>query len=487
EYDFIINHSNVGQTDIGAYASQKKGKFGYSILALVNFQKAYDVDKDNFSELPKSNNFTINPKLYYYPDNRTTLMIGNSFTRGKNRGGDMQVIDGKTDTNHVYFEENNTVRNTSTFELERKYQNKSSLKIKQGLTFFDRKINIPDYIFSGLSTNTFTDVSYVLNKLQHTVIAGVNALYEKFTETNSFRDQTTKSFTGGVYILDTWDISSWIKIESGIRADNVNYSNINFHKNQIFILPRVSGLFKISDKISSRVGGGLGYKIPTIFTEQTEAMQYQHVLPLDNVTAEKSAGITADVNYKARISGNLHVSINHLFFYTQINKPLVLQKDIGGNYFFSNASKPVQSGGFETNIKFIYRNDLKLFIGYTFLDAKADYPGGKQLLPLVPKDKLNLSLIYEKEDNFKIGLEGYLTGNQYLYNGSRTPSFWEFGAMAQKTIQKIALFINFENFTDQRQSKYKTVVNPPHNNPTFDDIWNHTEGFVFNGGIKIKL
>jgi outer membrane receptor for ferrienterochelin and colicins len=51
----------------------------------------------------------------------------------------------------------------------------------------------------------------------------------------------------------------------------------------------------------------------------------------------------------------------------------------------------------------------------------------------------------------------------------------------------VSLFINFENFTDQRQSNYKRVVNPPNNTPTFDEIWNHTEGFVFNGGLKIKL
>ena len=59
--------------------------------------------------------------------------------------------------------------------------------------------------------------------------------------------------------------------------------------------------------------------------------------------------------------------------------------------------------------------------------------------------------------------------------------------MAQKTFGKFSFYINFENFTDERQSKYKTVVNPPHNNPKFDDIWNHAEGFVVNGGLKIKL
>ena len=134
----------------------------------------------------------------------------------------------------------------------------------------------------------------------------------------------------------------------------------------------------------------------------------------------------------------------------------------------------------------IYKQDLKLFLGYTYTNTKAGYLEQNQFLPLVPKDKLNLALVYEKEANFKLGLEAYLTGNQYLNNGSQTPSFWEFGFMGEKTFGKIAVFVNFENFTDQRQSKYKRVVNPPNTNPTFDDIWNHMEGFVVNGGIKIR-
>lgn len=153
----------------------------------------------------------------------------------------------------------------------------------------------------------------------------------------------------------------------------------------------------------------------------------------------------------------------------------------------SAAAKPVISSGFETNMKFIFKEDLKLFIGYTFTNAKATYLTTNQFLPLLPKNKPNLTLMCEKEENFKLGLEGYFTDRQYLYNGARTPSYWEFGFMAQKTFKKISVFVNFENFTDERQSNYKAVVNPPHNNPSFDDIWNHTEGFVINGGLKLKL
>ncbi|MGK4567445.1 hypothetical protein [Flavobacterium sp. 3HN19-14] len=180
-------------------------------------------------------------------------------------------------------------------------------------------------------------------------------------------------------------------------------------------------------------------------------------------------------------------SVNQMFFYTSINNPLVLQNDGLGNVFFVNEKDPVVSHGFETNLKFIYREDFKLFVGYTFTDAKAKYLTSNQFLPLLPKNKLNMTLLYEKERNFKFGLEGYFTDRQYLYNGTQTPTFWEFGFSAEKTFNKITFFVNFENFTDERQSNYKSVVNPPKSNPTFDDIWNHTEGFVFNGGIRLRL
>ncbi len=487
-YNFMLNQSNIGQTNLGGYASQKKGKWGYTFLGLVNFQKAYDVDDDGFSELPKSNNFTVNPRLFYYPNDHTTLILGNSFTKGSNTGGDMQVINGHANNNHVYFERNSTLRNTTSFELDQQLANKSSLKVKQSLSLFDRGINIPAYTFSGFNTNSFTDASYLFIKKNHTLIGGVNFVFDKFKHKEfPSTDLTAQTTTAGVYFQDTWDITDKVKMETGLRLDNANYKNQYYRNNQTFLLPRISALFKLSNKLSSRIGGGLGYKSPTIFTEQTETMQYQNLLPLNNARAEKSIGATADINYRSKFGEDFSLSINQLFFFTSISNPLVLQGNAIGGYFFTNASKPTQSKGFETNVKLIFKEDFKLFVGYTFTDAKATYLTSNQFLPLLPKSKLNLALLYEKENNFKFGLEAYFTDRQYLYNGSRTPSFWELGFMAEKTIHKIAFFINFENFTDQRQSRYKQVVNAPYTNPSFDDIWNHLEGFVVNGGLKIKL
>lgn len=486
EADLILNQSHIGQTNIGAYISQKRGKFGYSFLGAGNLQKAYDVDKDDFSELPRNKNFTINPRLFFYPHESFSLMLGNSYTWGSNTGGDMEQIKGNGNALHTYFEENNTVRNTTTLEIDKKFNSGSKLKLKQSLGLFDRVISLPNYGFSGFNTNSFTDLSLLIKKKKHTVISGLNIVFDKFKHRN-LRVLDAQTFTAGVYMQDTWDVNSRVIVETGLRLDNMNFKNAGYSKNQTFILPRVSALFKITDKISSRIGGGLGYKTPTVFTEETESLQYQNLQALNNVEAERSVGGTADINFKTKITGDLAFSINQMFFYTGISKPLLLVVDVFGNYSFANAAKAVTSTGFETNVKFIYKEDLKLFVGYTYTYAKAGYLAGNQFLRLLPKNKLNLTLMYEKENNFKFGLEGYLTGNQYLNNGNSTPSYWEFGFMAQKTFRKISLFVNFENFTDQRQSKYKTVVDPPHSNPTFDDIWNHTEGFVVNGGIKIKF
>ena len=489
EYNFILNRSNVGQTNIGGFAMHRNKKIGYSILVLHSYQKPYDVDKDNFTELPLSNDLTIHPKLFYYPTEKATFILGNSFSKGNRTGGDINVIKGNADNNHTYFETNNTIRNTTTFDYIQKIKDKDQLTVKSSFSYFDRNIIIPNYSFKGSNYNVFNDISYAKNLKGQTIILGANYIYDQFSEQKKMAAvlRNFKTTTGGLYAQHTWDISEKLKLESGLRTDLVNYLNQNYSKTEFFILPRISALYKFNNHWSSRIGGGLGYKTPTIFTEQTETFQYQNVLPLNNVSSEKSYGGTADINLKTSIGNDFIFSVNQLFFFTQINNATVLQQANLNNYFFSNTNKPVRSIGFETNAKLIFKENFKFFLGYTYTDAKAKYFTGNQFLPLLPKSKLNLALVYEKENNLKVGLEGYFTGQQYLYNSTKTPAFWEFGLMVEKYFGKISIFINAENFTDQRQSNYKRVVNPPNNNPSFDDIWNHTEGRTFNGGMKLKL
>jgi outer membrane receptor for ferrienterochelin and colicins len=488
EHNFLFNQSNIGQTNIGYFSSHRNKKVGYTLLGLVNKQQTYDVDDDDFTEVPKSFEFVLHPKLFIYPDQNTTLIIGNSFTKGNREGGDVYVIRGKADNFHTYFEDNNTLRNITTLEFVKKTKPGNSFNARQSFSIFDRHIRAPGYHFHGISYSGFTDLSYLSNLPAHSLVAGVNLMFDEFNEKLvSVADRDNRNLSAGAYVQDTWDASEKIKLESGLRLDWAKYSNSIFSKNELFVLPRASLMINFTDQLTSRIGGGIGYKVPTLFTERTETIQYNGLSQLSDVRSEKSYGGTADINFRTRLSQDWELSLNQLFFYSWIERPLVLESTGSGTYRFRNADQPIRSRGFETNAKFIYRQRLKLFLGYTFTYAEGKYFPGNQFLPLVPRSKLNSALIYEKHEFIKLGLEAYYTSPQYLYNGMRTEDFWELGFMAEKIFRKFSVFVNFENFTDTRQSKFKRVANDPHNNPSFDDIWTHTEGFVFNGGVKIRL
>jgi iron complex outermembrane receptor protein len=95
--------------------------------------------------------------------------------------------------------------------------------------------------------------------------------------------------------------------------------------------------------------------------------------------------------------------------------------------------------------------------------------------------------MYEKEGKLKMGLEAYYVGKQKLNNSSEGRAYWTAGFMAEKSWERFSIFVNFENFTDTRQTKFGPIYSGSINNPVFDDIYAPVEGFVTNGGIKIRL
>jgi iron complex outermembrane receptor protein len=253
-------------------------------------------------------------------------------------------------------------------------------------------------------------------------------------------------------------------------------------------MPRLSALFRFSPKVTSRIGGGLGYKAPSIFTEESERLQYKEVLPVNDQVNKlgKSYGVNADINYKTSMAGgDVGFSINHLFFFTRINDPLLLQP-AGLSYQFNNVPGHIDSKGMETNVKLSYR-DFKLFLGYTFTRAYLHQGSSKAESFLTPAHRLNSVLMYEVEEKWKVGLEGYYFSRQELSDGKTGKPYWITGFMVEKLWEKISVYINFENFLDARQTRFDSIYSGSISNPQFRDIYAPLDGFVVNGGIKLRL
>ncbi len=303
-------------------------------------------------------------------------------------------------------------------------------------------------------------------------------LDEKQHTSDPQRDYHYNTF--GLFVHNAWSISDKFVLESGLRGDYVNEYGFE-------LLPRVSAMIRITPTLTTRIGGGFGYKTPTIFTEEAERIQFQNLLPIDMNRSknERSIGGIWDINYHTNI-GDVGFSLNHLFFYTRLNNPLVLVGAAGGKVQFQNATGHFDTKGMETNLRFVYSN-FKLFIGYTYTDANTHFTNTKEWLPLTARHRLNNVLMYEIEDKLKVGLEAYHFSKQRLSDGTFGKPYWVAGFMAEKLWEKFSLFINFENFTDTRQTKFDNIYTGTINNPVFRDIYAPVEGFVVNGGIKIRL
>jgi outer membrane receptor for ferrienterochelin and colicins len=484
QLNFLLNGTSALGLDISGFYAKKSNKIGTTIYAAYNHGTPYDPAGIGLTAIPKFNRFTFNPKLFVYFDDKTTLNVGVNSTIENRIGGDLQYIKGDRNAQHSYFEQNKTGRYSTQAELDHQLNDHEKLVVKNSISYFNRTINLPDYRFSGVQFSTYSEATYVRTGEKADWVAGLNYLSDSFKEdkNSSFPLRSYQYNTIGAFVQNTWNIAQKLILESGLRSD--------YHNDYGFLLlPRISGLWKISPHFSTRLGGGLGYKAPNVFTEYAERIQFRNVLPVDvtNTKAERSYGANYDLNYQTGLfDDQVSFSINQLFFYTRIDNPILLTLFADGNLQYQQPEGDLNTKGTETNIKLTY-NKFKLFLGYTFADVTQHIANTATNYPLVSKHRLNNVLMYEIEDQWKVGAEAYYFSPQTLNDGATGKAYWTTGLMIEKLWPHFSLFINFENLTDTRQTRFDTIYTGSITNPGFRDIYAPLDGFVINGGIKFKL
>lgn len=484
ELSVMINQTSALGTTGNLFYAQKYGKTGFTLYGSANNQIAYDPDKDGFSNMPKAKSFSINPKFFYYFNPSSELHFGLNTIFDDRTGGDMEVIKGNQDEEHV-FTENNISKRYATQLLYSHSSESHSFVAKNSISYFNRELTIPDYNYNGKQLSSFSEIVYSIHKKEEIEWQfGANYYYERFDESNSdsiaSRDYIHNTI--GAFIQNTTGIGNKITIEGGLRTD---YS----FEYGAFILPRISILYKANNNFSSRIGGAMGYKLPTIFTEEAEKLYLRGIVPISNdlVNPETSIGGNFDLNYKTALGGKMTLAINQLFFLTRLENALVLRDDaIDNTYYFESADGDILSSGFETNMKLTYEY-IKLYLNYAFVNTELRYDNINDQKPLTPKHNAGIVIFYEIEDKWSAGYELYYTGKQFDEMYYLKSEFWIMGVMLMKHFKRLSVFINFENFTNVLQSDFEPLVLPPYNNPTFPDIWAPSDGFVFNGGLKLNI
>ena len=113
-------------------------------------------------------------------------------------------------------------------------------------------------------------------------------------------------------------------------------------------------------------------------------------------------------------------------------------------------------------------------------------------VPLTPRHTAGLVGMWEKEGRGRVGIEIFYTGRQRLddnpYRNESRP-YWIVGMLIERRVGPVRFFLNAENITNIRQTRYDRLVRPTRH---FDgrwtvDAWAPLEGRVINGGVRFSL
>ena len=491
-----INLSHIGAKDFNAFTSKRFGKWGYTNLASMHIHNPYDADKDGFSDIAQVSKFNFNPKLFYNPNKKMELYFGAGITKENRKGGTMDKINNYDAWPYYYLDAQESSRTTTQFSADYKLNKNNSITLRNSLSFFKRYIKIDENIlgtsieFQGLQSNAFSELNYNFSKNNQNINLGINSLYDDFIETGSiyfgFREQRFNTL--GLYVNHLWDVTDKFALESGLRTDKVKGSRqYSTPLEQSFILPKISALYKMTPELSIRLGGGMGYRMPSLFSEEAEPYGYRSVqaVNFENLVAEESYGTNIDFKYISTFgTDNVLLSLNQMFFFNVIDNPITLNETNSSNMFYEQTHDSLFSKGFESQIKLTV-DKFTWFLGYTYTDAYLENGENKNGLTLTPKHSIKGDLLFVVDNKWRIGWDYDYKSGQFLNKGHITESLFTTGVIVERTIDNFVIFLNAENFTDVRQSNLGDVLSD--GSPQFTEVWAPLDGYFFNMGLKIKL
>ena len=479
---FTINATTLQEQDVNAYLAKRWKKFGYTFFAGYDHQNAVDVNGDGLSDVPQLSSFTIHPRLFFYPDEKTSLIVGYNGTFEKRYGGDMQVINGLPDSLHQYYEKDQTQRNTGELIFERSLPGLVKLTIKGSVSSFNRDIvsNVDD--IKGNQLNYYGEASVYIPQKNNSIVAGINTTgddFKKLPGSDSIALTDFHNNTIGAFAQYTIHLPAQTTLDAGLRGDHTDqYGN--------FLLPRIALFHRFNETWAMRAGAGFGYKIPNPLEVQIIDYPTQDLQPLPaNIKAERSVGYNLEGNFKKDLGHDINLFINHAFFLTQITNPVIATQIPNQEVFFSNGDKPLTTMGFDTYVKLSVKS-LELYFGYTYTDAERKYLTQNQFLPLTPRNRLAFTAVRPFAEKWRVGLEGSYIGSEYRDGDINTQPYFLMSLMIERKFgKKFSVVLNGENLLDYRQTKFEQIYTGPITDPTFKPLWAPIDGRVINLSLRI--
>ncbi len=474
EGQLLLNRSSRGATDAGFwYSTPVSDQWGFTLLGSANGQQRIDVNDDGWADLPKYTRGVVRPRLYWDTHTGSTLFATAGLTWEDRIGGTMPGV--VLPAAGQYVEALKTQRS----DVGVAFQTTSPT----GVLWSARgswSAQHQDHTFGEVTERDDHDTGFAELTVRraiskHTLVAGIAV------ERDSFQPIDTPEFAftftvPGVFVQDDVDLTRWLAISASARADR--HSEFG-----TFVSPRVAGLLR-HGSWSSRLSLGTGFFAPTPITEETETAGLSRLSVIGPLKPERGRSASFDVT---RATGPLSTTLT--LFHSSVTDPVEVER--ADRFVLTNLPEPTTSTGLE-GLAVWKTEDFSFVASYAFVRSRETTNEGRVDVPLTPRHSVGLDGAWEWAGVWRVGAEWYFTGAQRLeanpYRDESQP-YSVFGLLATRQIGRALLFINGENLTDVRQTRWNPLVRPTRgiDGRWTADAWGPLDGRNINAGVRVKF
>ena len=474
ERHLLFNLSSLGATDAGLwYSTPLSAHWGLTLLASANGKQRSDVDHDGWADLPKYARVVVRPRLFWDNHAGRTFFATAGGTWEDRIGGSMPgaVL---APAGGAYIEALDTRRSDVGTAFQTLSASGMMWSLRASWTAQRQTHQYGEIRERDDHDTGFAELTVRRAVGRHTLVGGLAIERDRFQPADLPRFAYTFTVPG-VFVQDDVDVARWLAISASARLDR--HSEFG-----TFISPRISGLVR-RGPWSSRLSYGTGFFPPTPITEETEATGLSRLTVLGPLKPERGRSASFDIT---RASGPLSTTLT--LFHSTVHDPVEVERT--GSFVLENLPVPTTNTGVEA-LAVWKAEDFSFVANYTYVRSRESTDEGRVDVPLTPRHSVGLDAAWDW-GAARLGVEWFYTGTQRLdANPYRVESrpYSVFGVLATRRIGGALLFINGENLTDVRQTRWEPLLRPARavDGRWTVDAWAPLDGRSINGGVRLAF
>jgi iron complex outermembrane receptor protein len=473
--EFLLNRSTRGATDAVAFLSAPLSRgWSGSLLGGGHWHTTTDVNDDAWVDLPGYARAVVRPRLFWDGGNGRTFFGTTGFTYEDRDGGtpDGQVL---AATGQPYREALETRRYDAGAVGQFLVKGRYVVTARAALARQSHDHRIGEVLERDRHDTAFGELAVRGSARRQTWVAGVALERDAYASRDLPRFDYTFTVPG-VFVQHDISVTPALALSSSGRLDvHSAYGT--------FFSPRMSALAR-TGRWASRLSVGTGFYAPTPITEETEAAGLTRLAIPRPLEAERGLSASLDLS---RTDGPL--SYTATLFASRIRNSIHVERS--PSYVLTTLADPTTNVGLEL-LGTLRRAPFSITGTYTYVRARETIDAVEEDVPLTPRHSAGLVGMWEREEVGRVGIEWYYTGQQTLaenpYRAVSEP-YVILGLLAEKQFRAVRLFVNGENLTGVRQTRWDSLLRSTRaaDGRWTVDAWAPLEGRNINGGIRLRF